>query len=205
MLASARMARFVAGGLTLVLALSSGCTGSRMQYRSRTTATMATVGGAGLMIAGGVLLAPYAGPGEDTDGNGRDDFPEKDLACAFGGCFPGMGLLALGAALATSGAAYLATAPREVPPAPPPLPQETAAPLPGAVDVRLVAALPDRACDGMTLQLARQTRALVRRGHCDAARLTVSHIRARDPAYAEALVASAAFAGCRVTWPSAIR
>jgi hypothetical protein len=161
--------------------------------RSRTGATAAAIGGGAAALAGAALLFSLKQPGNDSDGNGVDDFPENDIACALGGCLIAVALIAAGAVMGVTGVIAMNQAAAPVPIAGPGKPPEAL----GHLDVRLVAPLPEMPCDDETLRLARQARSAARRGHCDAAMTVVEHIRERDAAYADALIGSRALARCR--------
>ena len=175
---------------------ASGCTS-----QSRTVGTAAMVGGTAAAIAGGALFMELKSPGDDSDGNGVDDFPENDIACAIGGCLLAIGLVAAGLATAGAGVAVLARG--DDPPPPPLLPLPVTPPPSGPpgetaeIDLRLVAPLPNVPCDAMTLQFAKQARRAARRGDCDIARMITRRIAERDRQYAAALRTSPALARCR--------
>ncbi len=146
------------------------------------------------------MLISLKSPGNDSDNNGVDDFPENDIACALGGCLLAASMVIAG--LVTTGIGFVTlsradAAPAPLPPLPPPPspsgpPGETA-----EIDLRLVAPLPEMPCDAMTLQFAKQARAAARRGACDIARMIARRIAERDRRYAHALRASPALARCR--------
>lgn len=162
--------------------------------RTRAGATIATVGGSAMTIAGTAMLVDLKSPGDDTDGNGVDDFPENDIACALGGCLLAVGLIVAGVVLGGSGLVALS----QPDPAEQVAPVVVAAPAPPSaqLDIRLVAPLPEVATDDQTLRMAQQARGAAYRGDCQAAWLTVDHIRLRDPRYAQALTGSTALARC---------
>lgn len=159
----------------------------------RAGASAMTVGGGVLAASGGLLLADLRSPGQDTDGNGVDDFPENDILCAVGGCLLAGTMLAVGVSLVVFGVIRLA---QTAPPAAPPLVFGPGAPRVGELDLRIAAPLPELPCDALTLRLARRARALASGGHCSAAHRVVGEIGRRDPVYADALIDSPALARC---------
>lgn len=169
--------------------------------KSRAGATTATVGGAVLAVLGTAMLVDLKSPGDDTDGNGVDDFPENEIACALGGCAVAALLIASGLALGIGGIAAFnqlddggdEPAAAEVPVARAAAP--SAAPLP-TLDPRIVAPLPELPADAETIRLAQQARSAARDGHCEAASLVVERIGRHDPAYARALASGPALARC---------
>lgn len=160
--------------------------------RSRTGAGVMLAGGAVTALVGAATLADLSGPGEDTDGNGRDDFPENDIACALGGCALALAIAAVGVVMIISGATGLADN------RPEPLPQLGAAPPipPQSITPRILPPLPTQECDAETLRLAQQARSLAQLGQCAPAMKVVALLNARDPNYAYALAASAALTPC---------
>ena len=139
------------------------------------------------------MMVDLQGPGVDSDGDGRDEFPDKDLACALGGCLTSVLLMAAGAALMVSGGMGLAR--EEYPAAAPqhyaPAPTQHVRPI-----TRIALPLPLIACDQETLRLAQQARALTQLGHCDAAHQATALIRKRNLSYYDALVVSPALSSC---------
>jgi hypothetical protein len=151
-------------------------------------------GGAATVVLGGASLASLKSTGNDTNGNGRDDFPENDIACAIGGCAIAIAILAAGVIMMISGATGLADdaateQPRLnlAPPAPP-----------FAINARILPPLPTLQCDAETLRLAQQARALAQLGHCEAAQKLAVLLNARDSEYAAALAGSTALYPCPV-------
>lgn len=154
------------------------------------------VGGAAMTVAGGAMMADLNGPGDDTDGDGVDEFKDKDLECALGGCAIA-GLMLLGGLVLLATGVVVATTAEEEPPAPaiplaaPPPPEVS------QVDTRIVASLPEVPCDAETLRLAKQARSAAREGQCDVAVLITAKIAQRDEAYAGALLEAPALQRCR--------
>ncbi len=160
--------------------------------RSRAGAGVMLAGGAVTALVGGAALVDLSGPGDDTDGNGRDDFRENEIACALGGCALALAIAAAGVVMIISGATGLADNRAE------PLPTLVAAPpMPSqAIKYRILPPLPTQECDAETLRLAQQARALAQMGQCLPAMKVVGLLNARDPDYAYALAASAALSPC---------
>jgi hypothetical protein len=185
----------------LAILVAASCLVTACVPKSRAGATATTVAGAAMAVAGGMMLADLSGPGEDTDGNGRDDFNENVFACIFG-CPIAAALLAAGAGLAAMGLVGLGRAAEtEAPPdvrvaMPPAIPTAVA-----SIDPRIVAPLPELAADAETIRLAQQARGAVRDGHCDAARLVVDRIWSRHPEYARALATGPVLAPCPESAP----
>ena len=165
--------------------------------RTRAGSTVAAIGGAAIAVTGTAMLVDLKSPGNDTNGNGVDDFPENDIACALGGCLIAIGLIAAGLILGGSGLVGLAESAEPQPAPAVPVTAATPPPETAQLDIRLIAPLPEVATDDQTLQMAKQARAAARGGDCDAAWLTVAHIHQRDSRYGNALVASSVLAPCK--------
>lgn len=179
---------------TLIALSIAGCV-----PRTKVGSAATLLGGAAMAVVGGVLLADLKSPGNDTNGNGVDDFPENDIACALGGCAAAIGMLAAGVGMAIVGGIGLADSGEkdEVPIILTPPPDAAPGTLPSRLDTRLVTPLPEVPCDRMTLQLAVQARTAARRGDCAVARTMVEHVRERDAVYGIALAESSALGRCR--------
>jgi len=181
--------------LLLVPALLLGTVGCVPQTRRGSTLT--TIAGGALAVSGGLMLARLHGPGEDSDHDGIDEFPDNEIECAFGGCAAATVMLVAGVVTGLVGLAGLATLPDEPAPGswlvtPPPPPVDYAQLVP------LADSLPERACDEKTLGLAKQARNLARNGYCDGALAIVDRIAEHDGDYAFALRSSAALGSCRL-------
>lgn len=182
--------------LVVATVTAAACAAAGCVPETSAGSTAAAVGGTALAIAGTAMLVDLKSPGNDTDGNGVDDFPENDIACAIGGCAIATTMLVGGLALAVAG--FVGLGREDAPlPIPPPMPAGERPGEAAPIDVRLVAPLPEVPVDQTTLQLAKQARSAARQGDCDTARLITRHIADRDPRYAGALAASPALARCR--------
>ena len=153
--------------------------------------------GAALAIAGtAVALSAQLGEGEDTDGDGIDEFPDHELSCAFflGTCFLET---AVGATLASWGIGMLAVSVTTSEPLPPLTPFGAASPSPMAdVTPSSQRPIPLLHADRQTVQLAKQARGHAMGGRCELARMAAMQVKARDPAYFNAMVQSGVVAGC---------
>ena len=176
----------------VVLTLSASCA-----PKTRAGAGAMLAGGGALAFIGGATLADLSGPGNDSDGNGRDDFPEKDLACAMGGCALGLVVLTAGVVMMISAGVKLSESSPEAPPSQLNLkPAAQAAPAFAAIEPRILPPLPVVACDAETLRMAQQARALAHRGLCEPAHKVMSLMSQRDPVYASHMKVSAALQPC---------
>jgi hypothetical protein len=157
--------------------------------KTRGESTVTTVGGITMAVAGGAMLTSLHGPGQDSNGNGVDEFPDNEIACALGGCTIATTLLITGVVMAVVGLATLNT--NEAP-------SPTPAPAPAVVAVAPVRtpSLPEVASDQWTIGLAQQARNLAQDGHCDGALVVVGRIASHDATYATALEGSPALASC---------
>lgn len=157
--------------------------------KNKTTSTVLLGTGLTLAVVGvAVYASSQAGPGEDTDGNGIDEFPDQELSCLVIGspCTTGLLLAFAGLGVASSGVIGL-TASAEPP-----------RPLPArAVDETYQ--LPSRATDAVTLRMAQQARIAAVAGRCDAAQRTLDTIRSRDTTYYVALTQTSLMAPCQLS------
>ena len=176
-------------------ALIAACLATACVPKTRTGATATTIAGATLATVGAFMLADLNGPGDDTDGDGVDEFPDNDIACALGGCAIAGMMLAAGLVTAIVGVAGLASTP-EVPIGPDiQIGQRVA--YRAVIDPRILAPLPEIPADAETIRLAQQARGAARHGQCDAAAAVTERIRDRHPRYAAALETGPALAPCQ--------
>ena len=170
-------------------ATASGC------FRTRASRTTAIVSGVAIAAAGVAIMASASGPGEDTNGNGVDEFPDKAIECLLV-CPLGIMLIGGGTGLAVAG---VLSETEEEPPRSPYFvaPQ----PAPTVADLRVPASvqrpLPEVATDAVTLGLAKQARAAAIASNCGIVREVLVDIERRDARYHGALVASTVIDGCR--------
>lgn len=146
---------------------------------------------AGTLIASGVGVT-YVGAQSSGLCAALDDWDGRNTNCDVTSLILGLGLTLLAVGLVDLGHAADVPAPPQ--PVPPPVDVFAE-----ATFVEPPRTLPELPADNVTLGLARTARSAARNGNCLVARIAVTRIGARDPAYRAALVAGPALAGC--TYP----
>jgi hypothetical protein len=163
-------------------------------FKSRASRTTAIISGAAIAAAGVAVMVSASGPGEDTDGDGRDEFPDKAIGCLLL-CPLGITLIGGGTGLVVAGVlSETEDAPRS--PyfaAPPPAPTTAELRVPPSVQ----RPLPELSTDPVTIGLAKQARAAAMAGNCATVREVLVEIERRDARYHAALAASNVVDGCR--------
>lgn len=151
------------------------------------------VAGTALAVAGTALaISSLTESGKDSDGDGRDEFPDHELSCTLliSNCFLGT---VLGGSIATGGVTLVMLSLVNNEPPTPLTPIASVGSFDPATNDHV---LPLLYTNSQTLQFAKQARRHAEGGRCDLARASAMQVKARDPSYFEAMIAHRTLAPC---------